>query len=598
MIASGCLRCAILFLFACCMLSACEREPSVPEVDPSAYVQLPSDSARVSERRSPPPIAFSDFTQAAGIDFRHETGASGQKWMPESMGSGCALFDYDGDGDLDLLLINGTHWPGAAASVATSTLYRNRGDGRFEDVTGSAGLSFPLYGMGCAAGDYDGDGDLDLYLTAVGENRLLQNQGGRFEDATARAGVAGGRWRSGEGKEFPEWSTGAAWVDVDGDGWIDLFVCNYVRWSPETDLFTTIDGVNKSYATPQPYEGSTCRLYRNRGDGSFEEVTKRAGVYNPKGKSLGVAVADFNGDGHPDLVVTNDTQPNFLYRNRGDGTFEEVGLASGIAYDEAGRARAGMGVDVGSLDNDGKLAIAIGNFSREPVSFYRQAWEDFFIDEAGRRQIARSTLLPLTFGLLFFDYDLDGYLDLVLANGHLEPEINRVQKEITYAQQTQLFWNDGGGRFQDVTDQSGHAFALRVVGRGLAYGDVDGDGDLDLVLATNGGPAVLMRNEGPAGRAVRVHLRGAAPNRQALGAVVTAVAGDLEQRAMVRTGSSYLSQSETTLTFGLGARTRVDRLSVRWPEGRIETAEGLETGATYVVEEGKGIVARIPFSGR
>ncbi len=598
MIAPGCLRFAIFFLSACCMLFACEREPPVTEVDTSAYIQLPSDSVRVSERPSPPPITFSDFTEEAGIDFRHETGASGQKWMPESMGSGCALFDYDGDGDLDLLLINGTPWSGAAGSVPTSRLYRNWGDGRFEDVTRSAGLSFSLYGMGCAAGDYDGDGDLDLYLTAVGENRLLQNEGGRFEDATARAGVAGGRWRSEGGKESPEWSTGTAWVDVDGDGWIDLFVCNYVRWSPETDLFTTIDGVNKSYATPQPYEGSTCRLYRNRGDGSFEEVTKRAGVYNPKGKSLGVAVADFNGDGHPDLVVTNDTQPNFLYRNRGDGTFEEVGLASGIAYDEAGRARAGMGVDVGSLDNDGKLAIAIGNFSREPVSFYRQSWEDFFIDEAGRRQIARSTLLPLTFGLLFFDYDLDGYLDLVLANGHLEPEINRVQKEITYAQQTQLFWNDGGGRFQDVTDQSGNAFALRVVGRGLAYGDVDGDGDLDLVLAANGGPAVLMRNEGPAGGAVRVHLRGAAPNRQALGAVVTAVAGDLEQRAMVRTGSSYLSQSETTLTFGLGARTRVDRLSVRWPEGRVETSEGLEAGATYVVEEGKGIVERIPFSGR
>ncbi len=593
MIAMRSLCCVFLLGVLC----ACGREKEAPRVDPATYTLPATDSARVAERRAPPPVLFSDFTAQAGIDFRHETGAFGDKWMPESMGSGCALFDYDGDGALDLLLVNGAHWPGreAAGPAPTPRLYRNRGDGRFEDVTEQVGLSFSLYGMGCAAGDFDGDGDLDLYLTAVGDNRLLRNDGGRFVDVTARAGVAGGRWRSEGGKEHPEWSTGAAWVDVDGDGWIDLFVCNYVRWSPETDLFTTIDGVNKSYATPQPYEGSTCRLYRNRGDGTFEEITKRAGIYNAQGKSLGVAVADFNGDGHPDLVVTNDTQPNFLYRSRGDGTFEEVGLASGIAYDEAGRARAGMGVDVASLDNDGKLAIAIGNFSREPVSFYRQSWEDFFIDEAGKRQIARSTLLRLTFGLLFLDYDLDGYLDLVLSNGHLEPEINRVQKEITYAQQAQLFWNDGEGRFYDVTDRSGAAFARQIVGRGLAYGDLDGDGDLDLVLTANGGSPLLMRNEGPAGRAVRVQLRGAAPNRQALGAVATAVSGDLEQRAMVRTGSSYLSQSETTLTFGLGERTRIDRLSVRWPGGGVETAEGVEAGATYVVEEGKGIVKRIPF---
>ena len=371
------------------------------------------------------------------------------------------------------------------------------GDGRFEDVTRSAGLSFSLYGMGCAAGDYDGDGDLDLYLTAVGENRLLQNEGGRFEDATARAGVAGGRWRSRGGKGIPGVVYGDG-LGGCGRGRLDRSVCLQLCPVVAGDRSVYHNRWGEQIVRDAPaVRGLDLPAVSQPGDGSFEEVTKRAGVYNPKGKSLGVAVADFNGDGHPDLVVTNDTQPNFLYRNRGDGTFEEVGLASGIAYDEAGRARAGMGVDVGSLDNDGKLAIAIGNFSREPVSFYRQSWEDFFIDEAGRRQIARSTLLPLTFGLLFFDYDLDGYLDLVLANGHLEPEINRVQKEITYAQQTQLFWNDGGGRFQDVTDQSGSAFALRVVGRGLAYGDVDGDGDLDLVLAANGGPAVPDAQRGP-----------------------------------------------------------------------------------------------------
>ena len=612
---------ALFVLFALFAFLSCAQKKSEPKIDPATYAKPDLGYTRVGARREPPPLAFSDATQRAGVDFRHETGAFGKKWMPESMGSGCAVFDYDGDGLPDILLVNGTFWPGhEKGNPPTSKLYRNRGNWAFEDVTERAGLAFPLYGMGAAAGDYDADGDLDLYLTAVGDNRLLRNDNGKFTDVTKRAGVAGGRWRSEGGGQNPEWSTGAAWADMDGDGRIDLFVCNYVHWSPETDLFTTIDGVNKSYATPQQYDGSTCRLYRNLGNSgagrrlddsqdrppppnpgestagwTFEEATEKAGLLNPKGKSLGVAVADFDDDGRPDIVVTNDTQPNFLYHNQGGGAFRDIALTSGVAYDEAGRARAGMGVDVASLDNDRALAVAIGNFSREPVSLYRQAGGDIFIDEAGGRRIAQSTLPSLTFGLLFLDGDLDGYIDLALANGHIEPEIQRVQKDIPFEQRPQLFWNDRERHFQDITDRAGGPFARPVVGRGLASADLDGDGDLDLVLTTNGGPAILMRNDGPVGKAVRVRLRGAPPNRDALGAVVTATAGDLEQRATIRTGSSYLSQSETTLTFGLEGRPRVDRLSVRWPNGRTETEENLDAGFTYEMEQGRGVVRRVPF---
>ena len=588
----------LLCLIVFCYPVSCGPEKSEPKIDSSTYAKPQADYTLSGVHRVPPSITFSDITSESGIDFLHETGAFGEKWMPESMGSGCALFDYDGDGSLDIFLVNGDTWPGhdKDGPAPISRLFRNRGDGTFEDVTKESGLSLSIYGMGAAAGDYDADGDADLFLTAMGDNRLLRNDGGRFRDVTGKAGVGGGRWKGEGGKENPEWSTGAAWVDVDLDGWIDLFVCNYVRWSPETDLFTTIDGVNKSYATPQQYDGSTCRLYRNLGDGIFEEITKKAGIYNPEGKSMGLAVADFSGDGYPDIVVTNDTQPNFLYRNRGDGSFEDVALASGVAYDEVGRARAGMGVDVASLDNDRVLSIAIGNFSREPVSMYREAGGGVFIDEAGGRRITQASLPGLTFGLLFFDYDLDGFPDLALANGHIEPEIQSVQKDIAYAQRPQLFWNAGEGVFREVTDRSGKPFDRGLVARGMAVGDLDGDGDLDLVLTTCGGPAFLARNDGPAGQAVRLHLKGASPNLQALGAIVTAIAGDLEQRSMVRTGSSYLSQSETTLTFGLGGRTRVDRLSIRWPGGSAESLENLEAGFTYEIEQGKGVMRRVAFN--
>ena len=584
---------ANIFLVVALMLAACgPEEPSEPAPTPE-YTKAPTADYAVGRgRKEAPAVRFVDMTREAGLEFRHETGARGDKWMPETMGSGCALFDYDGDGWLDVLLVNSEGWGG---EKAPGKLYRNLGNGTFADATERTGLDFSVYGMGATIADYDADGDPDIYLTTLGPNLLLRNDAGRFVDVAQEAGVAGAVWQDDAGNENPEWSTGAAWVDVDGDGWLDLLVTNYVRWSASTDIYTTLDGKGKSYATPQQYPGSTPRLYRNLGEGRFREITEEAGLLLPEGKSMGVAMTDFEGDGRIDLVVTNDTQPNFLLQNLGGGHFAERGLAAGIGYDETGRARAGMGVDIASVANDGVLSIAIGNFSREALSLYRQAGGEVFVDAAGKARLMQATLQPLTFGLRFFDYDLDGYQDLILANGHIEPEINSTQKEIEYQQAPQLFWNDGDGRMIEVSEQTGGLFLKPLVARGLAVGDIDADGDLDVLLTTNGGPAYLLRNEGPTGRAVALDLTGKALNRDAIGAKVTAQVGEQEQVFMVRTGSSYLSHSPTTLTVGLGAAEQIDRLEIRWPDGTVEALEQLAAGARYEIAQGEGIVGKRAF---
>ena len=570
--------------------AACAREEP-PAEEPPAYTR--PAYATAAPRSISTPLRFTDVTRSAGIDFVHETGAFGQKWMPETMGSGGGFLDYDSDGWPDLFLVNGSEWPGRGSSPGTafSRLYRNLRDGRFRDVTEEAGLAFPAYGMGVTFGDYDADGDPDIYLTAVGGNHLLRNDDGRFTDVTERLGVDGG---GPEGR--PAWSTGVAWLDADRDGWIDLFVCNYVRWTPETDLFTTLDGTTKSYATPEQYDGESCRLYGNRQGESFEDVTLHAGVHNPEGKSLGVAVEDFNDDGWPDLVVANDTYQNFLYLNDGDGTFTDVALEAGIAFDEFGRARAGMGIDVAEVASQGRLSIAIGNFSNEPLSLYTQIGETLFQDLAGSARLTRPTLLPLTFGLLFVDLDLDGYLDLVAGNGHIEPDISAVQRDVTFAQPPLLFLNDRRGQFVEVGSQLEGGFTDPIVARGIATADVDRDGDLDLLITVNGGRPKLLRNDLPPGEArwVRVELAGAPPNLDALGAVVTLYAGDLVQRRMVRAGSSYLSQSETNpLLFGLGNRTRADSILVRWPtDGMLVRVDGAEAGETVRISEVDSAIAR------
>ncbi|MFA6111555.1 MAG: CRTAC1 family protein, partial [Candidatus Latescibacterota bacterium] len=560
-----------LVVAASLLLSSCGRK-SGPGVSVPGYASpTPAGYATVPVEVAGPRTTFVEVAEAAGLHFHHETGAAGAKWMPETMGSGCALFDYDGDGWLDAFLVNGRKWDDAGGpDAAHSQLFRNRGDGTFVEVTRQAGLGFSAYGMGVAVADYDADGDQDLYLTTLGDNLLLRNDGGRFVDVAGPAGVVGGRWTGDDGRQHPEWSTSAAWVDVDRDGWSDLFVANYVRWAPTADLFTTLDGTGKSYATPQPYPGSTCRLYRNLGNGSFQEITEGAGVLLPEAKSLGVAVADLDRDGWSDLVVTNDTQPNLLLHNLGNGRFEERGLAAGIGYDDAGRARAGMGVDVAALDGTGTLSIAIGNFSREPLSLYQQAGGGSYVDGAGRARLVQATLPTLTFGLRFLDFDLDGRQDLILANGHIEPEINRVQKEIQYAQPLQLFWNDGQGHLLEVSSSSGAPFAGPLVARGLAVGDVDQDGDLDVLVSTNGGAPRLLRNEGPTGSAIALRLRGRPPALDALGAVVSVRVGSTTQEQMVRTGSSYLSHSSTVIYFGLGQAQVADEIAIRWPDASEE----------------------------
>ncbi len=540
-------------------------------------------------------IRFTDVTAAAGIDFVHATGAFGEKWMPETMGSGVIVLDYDGDDRPDLFFINSTGWDGRAEDrSARSMLLRNLGDGTFRDITREAGLDRPIYGMGGAAADYDADGDTDLYVTAVGDNRLYRNDGGRFTDVTRETGTEG----NAPGAADPAWSTAAAWFDADGDSWLDLLVCNYVDWTPETDLFFTRDGVNKSYATPEEYDGESCRLLRNEpaSGGSdtgpisarrFRDVTAESGFENPEGKSLGIVIDDFTGDGLPDVAIANDTYQNFLYRNEGDGTFVDVALDAGVAFDEFGRARAGMGVDVGDILNRGQLSIAIGNFSNEPVSLFTQIQAGLFQDLAGSARLTRSTLLPLTFGLRFADFDLDRYVDLVLGNGHIEPEIEAIQGDVTFAQAPQLFRNNGRGGFDDAGALVGGGFDEPIVARGVATLDYDRDGDLDLVISTNGGPAKLFRNDLEPGPGwVRLRLAGAAPNLGAVGATVRVFVGGEAQRFVVSTASSYLSQSEANpVLAGLGDAARADSVVVVWPGGARTVTGPVEAGAALTIRE-------------
>jgi hypothetical protein len=526
-----------------------------------------------------PGMQLTDVTSAAGITFRHQSGAFGKKFLPETMGAGGAFLDADGDGWQDLLLAQSTTWPGQPKTKSLPALYRNNRNGTFTDIAASSGLGVEMYGMGVAAADYDNDGDADIYLTALGPNRLFRNTKGRFEDVTAGAGVGD-----------PGFSASAVWFDFDNDGRLDLFVANYVDWVLEKDQHCSLDGKSKSYCTPEAYKGQSPTLYRNKGDGTFENVTRRAGIQDPSNKMLGLALLDFNGDGRLDVFAANDTQPNRLYQNKGDGTFTDVAVAAGVAFSDAGVARAGMGVDAGDYDGSGRPGLVVGNFTNEMMALYRNEGNGLFIDQAPGSAIGRASMLRLTFACFFFDLDLDGQLDIFAGNGHVADDIAKAQPAITHAQPPLMFRNTGGGKFEDVSARLGAAFAKPMVARGAAHGDYDNDGDLDVLVTTNNGPARLLRNDGGTNRMVRVALNGATSNRDAIGARVRVMrdAGPSPWR-MVKTGSSYLSQSEMPLTFGIGKDAKVNAIEVVWPGGRTERTAGAEAGSVVTIVEGKGV---------
>jgi hypothetical protein len=576
-----------------------------------------------------PRITLADVTREAGITARHDNAADGRKLLPETMGAGAAFFDFDNDSHQDLLLVNGLFPGGGGGRFAT--LYRNDGTGSFTDVSAQVGLTTsarssegprsesgpylgpvgpavparpsaresraqgPMpkaqeaasaalrYGMGVAAADMDNDGWTDVVLTSVGGITLLRNdRGRRFVDATASSSM-------GDKRGF---STCALWVDVDRDGLVDLLVCNYVQWSPQTDLYCSAGGTQKTYCTPQAYRGSTSWLFRNRGGGRFEDVTAKAGLFDVTGKALGATVLDHDGDGWPDLFIANDTVPNRLYRNNHDGTFTELGLQSGVAFSADGRARAGMGVDAADVDNSGRASVAVTNFSGEMLGLFVPQEPGMYVDAAPQSAIGRATRQTLGWGCFFFDVNLDGWQDLLVVNGQLDPALARSPGD---ASPPHLFVNRPG-RFEDVARTAGASFATARVGRGAAFADVDADGDPDVVVTANGGGVALFRNESfPVGGAVRLRLRGTVANRDAIGTRVTGVVNGQKVSRSVRTGSSYLSQSELVVSFGLGPAAALDQVVVEWPGRPPERLGRLAAGARYDVVEGRGVVGQVPF---
>jgi hypothetical protein len=531
-------------------------------------------------------ITFRDITAQAGIHFIHNNGAFGKKYLPETMGPGCAFFDYDNDGWPDILLVNGENWPGHPGPQTTLKLYHNNHNGTFTDVTQKTGLAVPMFGLGVAVGDYDNDGFEDLFISALGQSHLFHNNGnGTFSDVTKNAGLSGPN----------EFSTSAAWLDYDHDGKLDLVVANYVQWSIQGDLFCTLDGTKKSYCTPESYKGASARLWHNLGNGKFEDATQKANFYDPTSKSLGLAILDYNADDWPDILLANDTQPNKLYLNKKNGTFEERGVSAGIAFSEDGVARAGMGVDAADYDRSGHPSIIITNFANQMLSLYHNEGNGLFVDEAPRSEVGRATLVTLGFGCFFFDYDNDGWPDILVADGHIENEIEKVQKRVSYAEPPHLFRNLGGGKFQEVTASVGAVFAAPRVARGAAYADIDNDGSLDVLITTNGGRVYLFHNEGGANHSLRLKLKGTKSNRDGIGAVVQVMSAGAKQSQMLRSGSSYLSQSELVLTFGMGQATKADSIVVQWPSGQMDKLSNVDTNQTVTVEEGKGVVSNRPY---
>lgn len=584
-------------LIALLLISGCkQREQKSPlrNTSPAAHPETTSPSVlehknQSASTRPSGPIRFTDVTAQAGIHFRHDSGAFGKKYLPETMGSGVCAIDYDNDGWQDILFVNSMDWPGHKSAKSFPALYHNNKDGTFTDVTRQAGLAVEVYGLGCTAADYDNDGFDDIYITALDGNHLFHNLGnGRFSDVTAKAGV-----------RDPGFATGAVWFDYDNDGKLDLFVAHYVNWSIATDQFCSLDGKNKSYCTPEAYKGQSATLYHNRGNGTFEDVTRKAGLYDPTSKSLGIALLDLDNDGWLDLFVTNDTQPNKLYRNNHDGTFTDIAFSAGVAFSDAGKARAGMGTDAADYERSGRQGLVIGNFTNESMSLYENDGSGLFMDKAVDSGISSPSAKSLTFSTFFFDYDLDGWPDIFAANGHVADDVSVVQPTLHYAEPPLLFRNKGNGRFENVSIKSGAALMQPIVGRGAAYLDFDNDGDLDLVVTTSDGSAKLLRNDnGNQNDMLRIKTIGTRSNRDGIGAKITVRTNKgLHLSQMVKTGSSYLSQSELPLTFGLGRPDagKIVNLEIVWPSGKRESIANITPNQFITLTEGKGISSDRPI---
>ncbi|NDJ10092.1 MAG: CRTAC1 family protein [Acidobacteriia bacterium] len=527
-------------------------------------------------------VKLTEVTAAAGIKFVHNAGKAGKKYLPETVGAGGAFFDFDGDGWQDILLVNSKDWaPKGRKSL--SALYRNNKNGTFTDVTAGSGLDVEMYGIGVSVADYDNDGKDDVYVTALEGDRLFHNEGaGKFKDVTKLSGIANANF-----------ATSAAWFDFDKDGKLDIFVANYVQWTLKGDIWCSLDGTAKSYCTPESYKGTRSKLYHNLGGGKFEDVSVKAGVGDATSKSLGVTVIDFDADGWPDLFVSNDTQPNKLYRNNKNGTFSETGMSAGVAYGEDGVARGAMGSDWADYDRTGRAHLLIGNFSNQMLGLYHNEGNGLFVDEAPLSTIGRDSLLYLAFGVFFFDYDLDGYPDILTANGHIEEEIGRVQPKIKYREPPLLFRNLGAKKFENVSAKMGPTFATPMVARGAIYADIDHDGDLDVLFTNNAGPARLFRNDGGnKNHWLCVKTVGTKANRNGIGAVVRIESAGGKQWSAVRSGSSYASQSDLALTFGLGKDTAVTNISVEWPSGTKQSFKNIPANKLVTIDEAKGIVSQ------
>jgi enediyne biosynthesis protein E4 len=542
-----------------------------------------------------PKAKFTDITAFAGIGFVHNDGAYGEKLLPETTGGGCAFFDYDNDEYPDILFVNSTYWPWhipEGRAPTTLALFHNERGGVFQDVTAGSGLDVSLYGMGAAVGDYDNDGRVDVFVSAVGENRLFRNMGGgKFKDVTLEAGVGGAT---------NSWSTSCAFLDYDNDGDLDLFVCNYVQWSRQIDMDVNyqLPGIGRAYGPPMNFIGTYPYLYRNDGNGRFIDVSQESGILIkkpgtdlPMAKSLGVAPVDFDADGWIDLIVANDTVQNFAFHNQRNGSFKEVGALKGLAYSSFGGVRGAMGIDATRLEDD-NLAVAIGNFANEMTALYVTQRDPFvFTDEAIKQGIGTASKEMLTFGVFFFDYDLDGWVDLLTANGHIEPEITRIHPNQQYRQAAQLFWNArGAARLNSFVpvppERCGTDIFKPMAGRGSAYADIDGDGDLDVLLTQLNGPPLLLRNDQKLNHHwLRLRLIGKECNRDAIGAWVKIQVGSRTISRQVNPTRGFLSQSELPVTFGLGRAERVDTVTITWPGGGTQQVSDLKIDKLNVIEQ-------------